>query len=90
MIGEVVDITSRMPHTSGQVKCMNCQHEWVAVAPVGTTVFDCPKCSACKGVFMGFALPEEFFMCRRCTGYLFALTRTGEICVSCGEERRDE
>lgn len=88
-MGNIVDITSRLPHTSGKTKCMSCQYEWVAVAPVGTTVFDCPKCGVSKGVSMGFALPEEFLVCQ-CGGYLFTLTRTGEVCANCGSERRDE
>ena len=29
---------------AGHVKCISCTHEWVACAPFGTEIFECPEC----------------------------------------------
>jgi len=38
--------------TTGEAKCLNCNHEWSATAPSGITFFQCPSCETMKGVFV--------------------------------------
>lgn len=37
-------------HLAGTAKCLACGTEWQAVAPVGTTHLECPKCRTKMGV----------------------------------------
>lgn len=49
-LSNVTDITPRMPHAAGPVRCFRCGHEWVAVRHVSTAFpVECPKCSAMMG-----------------------------------------
>lgn len=54
-MGDVVSfpVTDDSPHLSGQARCLDCGHEWTAVAPVGTPVLDCPNCETNRGVWRG-------------------------------------
>lgn len=79
----VVQLDAFRPHVSGGCMCVQCGHKWVQVSAVGVTVFECPQCHVMKGVSDGFVLPEEFLECR-CGGYLFVVTRDGELCANCG------
>lgn len=74
---------SRNGWGSGQARCVGCRHEWVAVAPIGATEFECPACSALKGFFIGTYSPEERWECA-CECDLFYMTRTGAMCINCG------
>lgn len=47
---EIIDLDARRRHTAGSASCISCQHEWVAVAPVGTDVLECPSCHLDTGV----------------------------------------
>lgn len=48
---DVIVLDERRPHKVDIVRCLQCKHEWVAVAPVTTeyTCYECPVCR-CKGV----------------------------------------
>jgi hypothetical protein len=48
-MGEVRHIDEARPHVSGPVLCFRCEHEWVAVRPVGTFPMECPSCGAMMG-----------------------------------------
>jgi len=49
MTDKIVDLDAQRPHVAGPVLCLRCEHEWVAVRPVGTHPMECPKCQAMMG-----------------------------------------
>ena len=69
---------------SGESKCLNCDYEWVAVAPVGTVSFECPKCSTFKGVWFGIALPQKPVWECECGCHHFFITPSHAYCCHCG------
>lgn len=76
------------PYISGPVRCLRCRHEWVAVAPAGTTNgLNCSACNCDTGVFVTLIWPPagtSIWTCK-CGGELFALTPAGApLCVRCG------
>ena len=74
------------PHMSGKAHCIQCDHVWGAVAPVGTVFLECPECKTQKGRFVGHCAPDdgvEFRECN-CGNQLFYLTREGHMCANCG------
>jgi Zn finger protein HypA/HybF involved in hydrogenase expression len=77
------------PHVSGKARCMTCQHEWVAVAPIGTDWLECPKCGGMKGFFKFQCEQEgEHWRCK-CGSWLFAITQNGVYCPNCAAEHED-
>ncbi len=70
---------------SGPARCLVCQHEWIAVAPAGTSSLECPCCHTERATFTQFISPinQRLWICD-CSGWLFAITGTGFVCVSCG------
>lgn len=88
-MSKVVDLTqereNRAPHLVGPAICLKCGHEWVAVAPVGVTGLECPKCGLNTGDFRGLFEPSnEFWRCE-CGCESFWLTPTGAKCRLCGK-----
>lgn len=80
------------PHMSGTMKCLGCKHEWVGVAPVGTSGMECPECGCGKGVWWGLVLPpeeEQVWTCNSCEGQVFMITQRATVCVGCGSEFKD-
>ena len=76
------------PYLSGPARCMACKHEWVAVAPAGTTELECPHCGAMKGFFLGtmdVPVGETHWTCR-CGSDIFRISgKTKDIfCANCG------
>ena len=72
----------------GKAMCVECSHKWEAVAPVGTTLFDCPECGTHKGAWVGIVEPPgDRWECNHCEGQLFFVTRTGFFCAKCGVEQ---
>lgn len=73
------------PHLQGRARCAGCRHEWQAVAPVGTTVLECPECSSMKGFFVcQVERGENFWQCN-CGNDLFRITEgLGPYCINCG------
>ena len=88
-MGDVVDFDdakrSKEPHLSAPVRCMNCGYSWVAVAPVGTVVFDCPHCELEKGVAETFVYAEGEHAVCRCGCDLFRIGREFVYCIHCGQ-----
>lgn len=74
------------PHMSGKAHCIACDHQWMAVAPVGTVFLECPSCHTEKGRFIGACSPDEGTEVRECNcgNQLFYLTREGHMCANCG------
>ena len=50
MTDKIVDLDAQRPHVAGPVLCLRCEHEWVAVRPVGTHPMECPKCQGHGGL----------------------------------------
>lgn len=74
---------------SGRALCVECRHEWVAVAPEGARCFECPSCKTHKGIWMGVVEPPaERWECN-CGGQLFFVTPTGFDCARCGTEQKN-
>lgn len=76
---------AREPHRSGNARCLNCKHEWHAVAPSGVTALDCPTCATNQGVFKGLASTSDLkqWECR-CGEYTFFIDEHGPYCAHCG------
>jgi hypothetical protein len=74
------------PHLSGQARCVACDHEWVAVAPVGSTWLQCPECGTNKGLLRFHCEPAEggeMWTCG-CGCDVFYITREDIRCFHCG------
>lgn len=86
MKGELIDLDSKRPHTSGPVVCLECKHKWTGVIPVGTTSVQCPNCGTAKGTREGFVCPPDFtFYECPCGNYHFFIGVDGAICCCCGK-----
>jgi len=71
----------------GLAFCIDCNHEWQAVAPTGTTFLECPECKTMKGKYRFEFQPETRRVCN-CGNDLFHLTREGHLCPRCGIYQR--
>ncbi|KZZ72362.1 hypothetical protein A3765_28560 [Oleiphilus sp. HI0130] len=83
MEGKVVNMTKYRPHLSGNARCLQCSHEWVAVTPIGTTELECPECKTLKGVMKGLVAPQTVWECA-CGSQLFFIDPQGTMCSMCG------
>lgn len=74
------------PNMSGEAFCIQCNHAWVACAPIGTVALQCPQCGTTKGRFKFECAPEASTEVRECNcgNQLFYLTREGHLCPNCG------
>lgn len=76
-------------HLSGPARCIECRHEWEAVAPVGTYELQCPQCSSMKGIFV-WSVDEDGldrWICH-CGADAFMVLRDAIMCYRCGTEQR--
>jgi hypothetical protein len=78
-------VEQRSQHTSGDARCLQCGHEWIAVAPVGEVWLECPECKILRGSFIEPAYPHDgaVWQCN-CSNQLFLLTPDGPMCPKCG------
>jgi len=87
-MADIIDLSKerndRLPHLSGEARCMLCGKEWVAVAPVGTPWLECPECHSEKG-YMKFHVQRtgSEWICN-CGNDLFRVTPDGYYCPNCG------
>ena len=73
------------PHLSGSARCLGCKHEWVAVAPVGTSWLECPSCRLGKGRYVSTFMEDDSHWHCDCGNELFACSqRYGWYCPMCG------
>ena len=83
-MGVVIPICPEPAHFTGPAVCLDCKHEWVAVAPVGTVYLECPKCGTEKG---RSKYPIQYsgleWQCQ-CGNNLFHITPDGCYCPCCG------
>lgn len=83
-MGEVIELGA---HIEGHGWCMNCKHEWEAVAPVGTTRLECPSCGTHNGVWRGSCSPPEgqsLWVCSVCGNDVFTVQPHRAFCTRCG------
>lgn len=73
------------PHISGKARCIACAHEWVAVAPTGTTWLECPSCHTEKGLYRFPCEQDAAHWKCGCGNWYFAVTHEGYYCPNCGE-----
>lgn len=94
MSGKVVDLgkwkEENTPHLSGRARCLQCKHEWIAVAPVGTAWLQCPKCECENGRFAAQVQRDGMHWHCKCGNDLFHITPEGSYCPMCGAETRGE
>jgi len=91
-MADVVDFESakqaRSRHIGGPCRCMNCGHEWVAVAPAGSPAgLECTECGLSKGVlreFIGADVGQERYVCNQCESDVYMIEPHGAVCVGCG------
>lgn len=84
------------PHAAGPAICLECRHEWVAVAPWGKLNFDCPACGTGKGVWRyPFKTRGTVMICNavlddggRCFNDAFEIRPTGVYCYRCGSHHK--
>lgn len=85
-------LTVDKPHLVGIAKCLDCGTEWTAVAEVGTTHLECPRCKTSRGVLAGPVEPhvgEMWFTCN-CGNNLFHIVASPQgkfqslMCIKCG------
>jgi hypothetical protein len=75
---------AKHPHATGEAFCMRCDHKWTAVAPVGTTVLECPDCKAMAGQFKFLCAPSANVRTCECGNQFFYITQEGHFCPNCG------
>lgn len=70
---------------TGEAKCLACGFEWIAVAEIGCTALECPKCGCDRGRTKGPCWPADgtVFVCN-CGCDVFVLRRSGALCIGCG------
>lgn len=88
----VVNLDDHRPHAGGPALCLECRHEWHAVAPVGVLSFECPQCGTSKGCWMGVCIPAEktpIYTCE-CGNDLFFVLMDGTLCAKCGVKHNPE
>jgi hypothetical protein len=74
----------RQPQLSGTALCINCRHEWIAVAPQGPEWLDCPQCQLMRGHYRFHCEPEGEAWACNCGNQLFYVMRNGICCPNCG------
>jgi Zn finger protein HypA/HybF involved in hydrogenase expression len=74
------------PHLQGPAKCVQCDHKWEGVAPVGVITLQCPSCFSNKGVFTQFVEYKEPHWQCDCGNQFFAIGQDrGVYCPHCGD-----
>ena len=80
--------TKNGSYIEGPAKCLVCNHEWGAVAPLGTVDLECPECQTLRGCWVypiGPTNNMEIYKCPECWHEYFMVLASLEIqCVRCG------
>jgi hypothetical protein len=90
-MSEIIDFgkakEERKPYASGHCYCMACNHEWLAVWPIGTIEMECPECKSMRGRSKyDYGLPDgtHVWSCQLCGNQLFNLLPDRVHCPGCG------
>jgi Zn finger protein HypA/HybF involved in hydrogenase expression len=86
---KVRDVEPEETHVTGPALCLGCRHKWHAVRPTGVHEFECPSCSASKGIGLGlvFRSDELHWVCK-CGNEYFLVTGARIYCPNCGSDHR--
>lgn len=72
---------------SGEAKCVDCGHEWTAIAPIPyESGLECPECGLSRGGYKYPMAPNEgeiVYQCN-CGCSHFWVIEGGILCVGCG------
>lgn len=83
-MSNVVSITAKQPHISGEAVCINCRHGWMAVAPLGTDELECPECKTLRGTWLRLTFPTVPVLTCACDNSFMLVLDTGNImCARC-------
>ena len=75
----------REAHAAGEAVCLACQHEWVAVSPLGIPWLECPNCHCHKGTYKHpFYVPNKPVFHCNCGNHLLVVYREFTMCPACG------
>lgn len=85
--GELIQLEDHKPHYSGLARCLQCKHEWMAVAPAVSAYLQCPKCDLHHGVYVGLHHRSEPHWNCKCGNGLFAVTPNGAYCPHCDTDQ---
>lgn len=87
---------ARQLHWEGPAVCLGCRHEWVAVAPEGTSSnLRCPSCDLPKGTAkfpFGASTGDTVLVCHCGSEALTAYQHGGRLyvrCMACGTDQTD-
>lgn len=83
-MADVIPFPSTEHYLSGKARCLQCQYEWVGVAPVGTVWLECPSCHTHHGTYIAQVEREEEHWQCDCGNPLFYVTKSGIYCPMCG------
>lgn len=85
---DVIDLKQRIlergHHRAGPARCLNCKHEWEAVAPIGVCDMECPSCGTHQGVFKGVSNTEFAQLQCNCGEFTFFIDEHSAYCAHCG------
>jgi len=73
-------------YLTGEAFCLDCEHEWLAIAPVGTVSgLECPSCGTVKCIFRYGVVPEIVWTCN-CGCQVFSISGISHniLCYRCG------
>jgi hypothetical protein len=87
-MGKIVLLSDYRPHTAGKARCLDCRHEFEAVAAIGATWLECPQCGLMRGRYIyGVERSDPHWKCD-CGNTLFSIyySQSGSavVCNNCG------
>jgi hypothetical protein len=62
----IVDLTERLPHITGEAICTLCGCLWVACSPAGVALVECPDCGTPTGRRLYGVAPSNGVVRREC------------------------
>lgn len=88
----------RTPHRTGMVKCLQCKHEWKAVAPEEVYEFECPGCGLERGAWCNHQPVMQgdlVYTCSTCGGDYYVICKSPDhgiyhMCATCGRRSTPE
>lgn len=77
----------RTPHAQGKTRCVVCEHESQAVAPLGVHWMECAQCHLLKSTWVNpFRRGKLAWTCR-CGCDVFGISERLIYCQHCGKEQ---
>ena len=79
----------RSPHARGTAQCLDCKHQWEAVAPLGTYWLQCPGCGLIRGKYLyTFDFVDQLHWVCACGNDLFYMLNDACYCPNCGTAQK--